>query len=87
MSPRKTISILKEMIASICEVDASKIRDNGKLLGYGLDSVRVIDLLMAIEDEYDIELSESDPALRKVQTVTDLCHLVDMRRAQAKRDG
>lgn len=78
---KQTTQKIKEMIAEVCDLDASKIRDGGKLLGYGLDSVRVIDLLMAIEDAYDIEISESDPALGKVQTVADLCALVDARRA------
>lgn len=78
---KQTIQQIKEMIAEVCDVDVSKVRDAGKLLGYGLDSVRVIDLLMAIEDAYDIEISENDPALSKVQTVADLSALVDARRS------
>lgn len=78
---KQTIQQIKAMIAEVCDLDAGKIRDNGKLLGYGLDSVRVIDLLMAIEDVYGIEISESDPALGNVQTVADLSALVDARRS------
>ena len=71
---------LKRLIAEICDIDAGKIRDSGKLLGYGLDSVRVIDLLIAIEEAYGVEISETDPALGKVHTVADLRLLVDERR-------
>lgn len=78
---KQTIQLIKELIGEVCDIDASKVRDAGKLLGYGLDSVRVIDLLMAIEDAYGIEISESDPALGKVQTVADLSALVDARRS------
>lgn len=67
------------MIAEICDVNVKTIVDTGKLVGYGLDSVRVLDLIMALEDKYDIEIDETDPELAEVSTVIELSELVDRR--------
>lgn len=81
MANENTITMLSRLIAEICEIDRKIVRPEGKLVGLGLDSVRVLDLLMAVEDELDIELSENDPALGNVQTVADLATLIDNRRS------
>jgi acyl carrier protein len=73
---------IKEMIADICAVSSGEVRDEGKLLGYGLDSVRVIELLLAIEEELGVEINESDPGLLNVQTVADLVGFVEARSGQ-----
>ena len=82
MANEKTVAKLREHIADICAIPARSIKEEGKLVGYGLDSVRVLDLIMALEDEYDIEISESDPELAAVQTVAELADLVDRRRGE-----
>lgn len=80
MTSEATIKLVSRLVAEICEIDVKKVNPEGKLVGFGLDSVRVLDLIMAVEDELDIEISESDPELAKVQTVADLAALVDARR-------
>jgi acyl carrier protein len=40
---------------------------------------RVLDLIMALEDKYDIEIDETDPELAEVSTVIELSELVDRR--------
>lgn len=80
MSSTSIRQTIKELIADVCAVDAGEVRDEGKLLGYGLDSVRVIDLLLAIEEELGVEISETDPELAGVQTVADLAAFVERRR-------
>lgn len=82
MSPQSTERKIKEFIADICAVDVDDVRGEGKLLGYGLDSVRVIDLLLAIEEELGVVISEGDPELVEVQTVADLVAFVERRRSQ-----
>lgn len=79
MSPASISSKIKEFIADVCAIDVAEVRDEGKLLGYGLDSVRVIDLLLAIEEELGVEISESDPELANVHTVADLIAFVTRR--------
>lgn len=75
---------------SVCDVDTQhrvhaltsrqsgvdKIYDTFKLFGpeLGLDSLDSVELLMAVEEEFDIEISDEDAA--KVETVGDLVELV-----------
>ncbi len=81
MAPENTITLVSRLVAEICEIDQKTVRSESKLVGLGLDSVRVLDLLMAVEDALDIELSENDPALADVQTVADLAALIEKRRS------
>lgn len=69
----------QKMIAEICEIDVAAIKEDGKLVGYGLDSVRILDLIMAIEDEFEVEIEETDPELAEIQRVKELAHMVDRR--------
>jgi len=80
MADDSTIKTLSKLIADTCAIAVGTIKPEGKLVGYGLDSVRVLDLIMALEDEYDIEINETDPELAEIQTVAELAGLVDRRR-------
>lgn len=73
---------LRELVAEVCAVEPEEIVPEGELLGYGLDSILAVDLLLEIEQRWGIELPEHDPALRTVVTVSDLARLVDSRRAK-----
>lgn len=80
MADQALLDRVKELIADICAIDAAGIQDNGRLLGYGLDSVRALDLLFALEDEVGAEISEHDPELREIKTVAQLADFVERRR-------
>jgi acyl carrier protein len=71
---------MQRLIGDVCGVSAGDIQSDGELVSYGMDSVRVMDLLMAIEDEFGVEIEESDPALATIKTVADLVALVAARR-------
>jgi len=60
-------------------VDPSSICDNARLLGFGIDSIRVIDLVMSIEEEFSIRLEPEQ--LFGVATVQDLAEHVNALRA------
>jgi len=74
------IDIVKRFIADVCAVDQAAVQSQSRLLGFGLDSVRLLDLLLAVEERFGLELSESDPELAVVETVGDLAALIDRRR-------
>jgi acyl carrier protein len=80
----KTLETVMGLIADVCAVDAGTVKPEGKLLAFGIDSVRLLDLILAIEDRYGLELSESDPELGALETVRDLAALVE-RRLEAHR--
>lgn len=80
MSKEETVKLVVRLISEICEIDKDKVTVTGKLVGFGLDSVRILDLIMAVEEELDIEISENDPELGGVQTVDDLVGMIERRR-------
>jgi acyl carrier protein len=75
----ETLEAIAEFIADICAVNRATVKPEGKLLAFGLDSIRLLDLIMAVEDRYGLQLSESDPELASVETVMDLAELIDRR--------
>ncbi len=80
--PADTKPFVREQIAVLCGLPADAIADDGPLIGYGMDSVRLIDLIISLEEEYDLEISEQDPRLGGVKTLDDLVGYVDARRAE-----
>jgi acyl carrier protein len=83
MSTSRSYPRVAGLVAELCETDAAKVRAESRLVGFGMDSVRILDLLMELEEEYDIEISDSDPDLASVETVEDLARLIDRRRGVA----
>ena len=74
-------SVVKRLIAEVCDTEPDSIASGGLLLGYGLDSVRALELLLAVEEDLGVEVDEHDPELAKVKTVDDMVKLVQRRRA------
>lgn len=66
-------------VARLCALEASVIEPDGKLVAYGLDSIRAVDLILALEEELDLELSEHDPELARVETLRQFTDLVRRR--------
>jgi acyl carrier protein len=79
-----TLETVKRFIADVCAVDLAVVQPAGKLLAYGLDSVRLLDLILAVEDRYGLEIGDSDPELATVETVADLAAFIDRRRGAAR---
>jgi acyl carrier protein len=81
------IDSIKRFIGDVCAVDEASIQPGSRLLGFGLDSVRLLDLLLAVEERFGLELSESDPELADVETVADLVALIERRRPPPEPGG
>lgn len=75
-----TIDRIRSVIGRVCEVDPGEIASQARLRGYGIDSVRVIELLMSIEEEFGIELNLEQ--LGRLTTVRELVDYIDQQRAQ-----
>jgi acyl carrier protein len=75
------IDIVKCFVAEVCAVDLSSVHPTSRLLAFGLDSVRLLDLLLAVEERFGLQLGESDPDLIEVETVSDLAALIERRRS------
>lgn len=70
---------IKQELAHICAIDLADVRDEAWLIEYGLDSMRSLELIMVLEEHFDIELP--DEAIARVRTVADLVRLIEQQRS------
>ena len=56
------LSDVKRLVAETCAIDPATIRDDGRLVQYGVDSVRAMDLLVALEEHFGLDIPDTDAA-------------------------
>ncbi len=67
---------IKKIIVKQSGIDESKITENSSFLdALGLDSLDIIELIMAFEEEFDIEIPDKDA--EKMKTVGDVIRYLD----------
>jgi acyl carrier protein len=72
MSFEKVKSILVEEL----DLDADEVTLESKIKeDLGADSLDMVDLIMSIEDEFDVKVAESDAA--SIQTVGDIVNYIE----------
>ena len=69
-----TFERLRSLISETCAVDPTTIGRNARLRGYGVDSIRVMELMLSIEDEFQIRLEREQ--LEDISTVGELADYV-----------
>lgn len=84
MTMPSTFDRVRRLIAELGEIDPADVSLVAKLRGFGIDSLRVFDLVMALEEEFAIQIELPD--LEKVRTVADLVASVDAWTAR-QREG
>ncbi len=72
------MNLLKQELVLTCGIKPENIRAEAQLVAYGLDSVRSMDLIIALEDAYDIEISDYEVA--QLETVQDVLDIVNQKR-------
>ncbi len=71
----KMDAILKEMVLKFLETDAQmaeNIDENEDLSEYGFNSLRAMELVVNIEDEFGIELEDEDLLIDNLDTIAKL---------------
>ena len=68
---------LAQAIATVCGIDVSTSRPDGRLIEYGLDSVRAVDLLVCLEETFSISIP--DEIAPRMRTLQDLAQYVQAR--------
>jgi len=69
---------VKRLLAEICGIESASIRDDGRLVSYGLDSVRATDFIIAIEEEFGVFVNQADAA--ELRTVADVVAYIKQHR-------
>ncbi len=78
MSSIETVKDIKRLIVELKPEDAGKITDEARLQSeIGLTSVEIIDLVIAAEDEFEIEIPDDDTGELMDATVIDLALRVE----------
>ncbi len=67
-------------LAAISAIDPAQVRPEAMLIELGLDSVRGVELLVALEARFGLELR--DDAIATVMTVGDVIRMVEAQLAQ-----
>jgi acyl carrier protein len=66
---------IQQLISQVCLVDVSEVKRNARLMAFGIDSVRVIELMMSVEEEFQIQLEPAE--LNDISTVGQLADYVE----------
>jgi len=74
---QSVLEIVKETIqtTSPVESDTSNIQEDSWLVEYGFDSVNSLELIMALEEQFDIEIE--DEHVVEIQTVKDIVVMIE----------
>lgn len=74
MNPQEISEQIKAELAQICAISLDNIRNDDWLIEYGLDSLRSMELIISLEECFDIEIPDSEIA--RVTTVQDVIELI-----------
>ena len=70
---------VRSILAEVCAIDPARVQDQARLASFGVDSVRAVDVLVAIEHRLGVALPDQEVA--SLCTVADLVAAVTRHRA------
>lgn len=71
-----TIDKVKELLAAQLNISQDKIKEDSKLVeDLGADSLDMVEMLMTLEDEFGISISDEDAL--KLKTVSDIVTYIE----------
>ena len=68
------LAVIQREMTLVCGVSAASVQPEARLISFGLDSVRTMDLIIGLEAEFDIDIPDADIA--QLETVADVISLV-----------
>ena len=72
---------IKEIIADQLGIDVEQIKPESKFVDdLGADSLDVVELIMAFEEEFDVEIPDEDA--EKIQTVGDVIEYIKEKKGE-----
>lgn len=65
-----------ELISGVLKCDMSVIGEEDNLVDLGMDSLKAIELVVGLEEKFDIMIDEEDLLIENLSTVSDIQELV-----------
>ena len=81
MTEPDTLASLVRLVAEIAELPIATVRPEGRIAGYGIDSVRAVELAVRGEETFGVQVDEAALAAAAPRTVRDLAAFVERLRA------
>lgn len=81
--PDALLAHIVEVMAEVCDTNPELVTPEAHLSGFGIDSVRVLQLVGQLEEDYQITLDLNE--LNSLATVADLVAFVDRSRGGEPR--
>ena len=79
MSEKPVDQKVKDIIVEQLSVNAEQVTPEAKFIeDLGADSLDIVELVMALEEEYDLEISDEDA--EKIRTVGDVVAFIESRK-------
>jgi acyl carrier protein len=75
---KEPLEFLLDLVAQITWTDRDKIRPEARFIDFGLDSVKAMDLVVQLEEVYDLEIPDRD--LANLSSLADVARYVDEKR-------
>ena len=79
MEELSPFEFIATQIARLTWTDREKIRPEARFIDFGLDSVKAMDLVVELEQAYEIEIADKD--LADLTTLQDVADYVEQRRS------
>jgi acyl carrier protein len=75
MTKEEILARIQEMIAETLEIDGSTVTENTSIIDdLGADSISIMEFTLALEDEFNIEISDEDA--ENIRTIGDVVEYV-----------
>lgn len=68
------ISIFEELKQIVSQKTAKEINDNSNLRDLGIDSLDLLDLIIDVEEKFNIKITDDE--LLKIESLTDIINLI-----------
>ena len=69
---------IKKILKTILvDVEMNTITDNDNLFGLGLDSLNIINLIIAIENKYNIKFADEDLKLKNWESINNIKEMIE----------
>lgn len=79
MDAQRVLTTLAELVAKKARVDRARVTPGARLIDFGLDSVRALELVVDLEQTFGLEIPDQD--LAGAQTVGDIARYLERRLA------